>query len=421
MMKNLRLDRPILRVFQKSKDLCCGAWQSVEKVAADVSRRKKPCGTVGKSAPTDVGDYGWKGFSTTGSGGGFTAIEVIGVVTVIALLAAAIIPQVIRRIDQAALTKETADLNTIADSYTQSALRTKTLPGLTTWASSVASQMNLPASAIATNARGHARAFLIDPNLSISNASLPYTQTTNGTAKPSSARVILVSSLARALPVILTNSTEFNAIWDTPEGAKPATSTWTTWPGKADDLRIKKLNLEPLFYQLILVNHDPVRIGKYDIDGSAAQSVTTNGLGWNSYYLDGSVVGLRDENANLQTRYLLKRSISFIFDSGAWSGQPSGGLDINPLAPQFASQASSFYHSTNNPVGNNKGASMFSVLVLLYSFMYDYTLWANECPHFDPHGLYGSGSPELTLLKTIVGPTANGSLGDVSGPGGLLK
>src|SRR6266567_629910 len=82
---------------------------------------------------------GWPGRNV--SGRGFTAIEVIGVLTVIALLAAAVIPNVIRRIDHAAWTKETADLNTIADAYTQYIQRNKTVPNQDTWAASVGSYL----------------------------------------------------------------------------------------------------------------------------------------------------------------------------------------------------------------------------------------------------------------------------------------
>src|SRR5439155_1296989 len=87
---------------------------------------------------------------------------------------------------------------------------------------------------------------------------------------------------------------------------------------------------------------------------------------------------------------------------GAWTGGLQAGQTIDPLAPTFAAQASNFYHANNNT--NNSGASVFSVLVLMYSFMYDYTLWAEECPHFDPHGT--TSSPELTLFNDVSCETA---------------
>src|SRR5262245_44241417 len=238
--------------------------------------------------------------------GGFTVMELIGVMAIVAMVAAAIFPSVIRRIDQAAGTRETSDLNVIADAYTQYSLRKKNVPGVSTWASNLANHMSLPVASITATPRGYARACLVDMNLSIDGGGLSYTQTTNGTTKPVSAPVLLISSQAKALPVSsgIPSSAEFNAIWDAPEGIKPSGSTWASWTGKGDDLRIKKLNLEPLFYQLILVNHDKAAVGRFSIDGSAAFPVpTTNG--WSSYYMDGTAVGLHDASGALQTRYVL--------------------------------------------------------------------------------------------------------------------
>src|SRR5206468_12988396 len=87
------------------------------------------------------------------SGAAFTWIEFSAVVAVISILVAVIAPSIIRRMDRAAWTRETADLNTIADSLSASILRNKTIPSYTNWASTVASQMSLPVSAISTNSR----------------------------------------------------------------------------------------------------------------------------------------------------------------------------------------------------------------------------------------------------------------------------
>src|SRR3989442_15472287 len=108
---------------------------------------------------------GTKALSCSGVAHGFTAIELVGVLTVLSLLGLALIPQGIKRIDHAAWERESSDLNTIADSYIQSSLRNKTIPGTNTWASSVASYMSVPVTGITNTPRGLARAFLIDPNL----------------------------------------------------------------------------------------------------------------------------------------------------------------------------------------------------------------------------------------------------------------
>src|SRR5439155_25355392 len=155
----------------------------------------------GKSSRRAISEFGFR-ISDFRRRAGWTLIESIAVLAVIAVLAAIIAPTIITRVDRAAWTKETADLNAIGDAFTQSILRTKTIPSQSTWASAVASQMSLPVSAISTNARRYARAFYIDHNLDINSASrtIPYTQGTNGTFKPVSARVMIVASLAPPLP-----------------------------------------------------------------------------------------------------------------------------------------------------------------------------------------------------------------------------
>jgi prepilin-type N-terminal cleavage/methylation domain-containing protein len=341
---------------------------------------------------------------------GFSLIEMIGVLAIIVVVAAMLAPAFIKRIDQAARTKETADLNAIAESYTQYILRSKSIPSDTSWAVAIASQMALPTTAIATNARRYARAFLIDPDLRIGGALLPYPQTTNGAAtKPVSPRLIIISSLDRALPLSsgLQFPADFTNIWNAAEGTIPAAPAFNGWKGKGEDLRIKKLNLEPLFHQLILINHDTTATPKFDIDNSGILGVTTNGAGWNSYYLDGTVLGLRNGTGVVQTRYLMKRSISFVFDAGSWHGGIRGGQPVNPAALTFLNRATTFMGKDVNPQA--PGASQFSVLLALYTFMYDFTLWANECPHFDFHGNGLSSVPEYKMLNDQ-GQNASGNI-----------
>src|SRR5439155_25608624 len=85
---------------------------------------------------------------------GFTLLQIIAVVAIIAVLVAAIVPTIIRRVDRAAWTAETANLNTIANSFTQSILRTKKIPDATGWASFIATnEASFPVSSNLTNSR----------------------------------------------------------------------------------------------------------------------------------------------------------------------------------------------------------------------------------------------------------------------------
>ena len=344
----------------------------------------------------------------------FTLVEMIAVMAVMAALAAVVTPTIIRRVDRAAWTKETADLNTFADALNQSIIRTKTIPSYTNWASTVASQMSLPVSVISTNSRRYARAFLIDPSLSI-NGALPYTQTPNGTTKPVSARVMIVSSLARALPASVTNgvasATNFTAIWNAAENTVPAGPAFSGWGGTGEDLRIKKLNLEPLFYQLILVNHsgNTNTVPRFSIDDNSNTTAVTSWL--NKYYLDSTVIGLYGATTNLQTRHLLKRSISFLFESDAWRGQVQGGESYSSSGDAFYNTAVTFFSRPINPAAEaaaqTHGVSQYGVMIAMYTFMFDYVYWANQCPHFANHGQSPSGTPEFLMLdnqgKTSIG------------------
>ena len=122
---------------------------------------------------------------------------------------------------------------------------------------------------------------------------------------------------------------------------------------------------------------------------------------WNKYYLDGTILGVLDTNGVVQSRHRLKRSISFIFQSGEWSD------DQNPSSPAYSGSAAGFVNhaiaflsSSNNPYAA-KGTSPTGVLITMYTFMFDYALWANECPHFSWHDQGGSnpqGVPEYIML-----------------------
>lgn len=347
----------------------------------------------------------------------------IGVLAIVAILAAAITPVVIRHIDLAALSKEQTDMNAISSALKLQILRTWTIPSDTTWAQSVGSWLSRPPSTITNTPRHLTRLFLLDTSGWLGTTTLPYTQTITGTQAPTNARVLLVSTIATPLPAISSRPTlaAFNDIWNTQPGAKP--STWTTWPGNGNDLVIQRISLDSLFHRLVLVNRDPVNACSFSINGTnTAPLIMTgnNGTISNAFYLDGSVVGLCSSNGTPLTRYVLTRDIGFVFESDLWQGQ-IGGSDINgTLANNFASQAAAFLNS-NWFTGAQKGSDQQGVLLDMYTFMYDYTMWANECPwHFNTHGGTSVNQPpEYSLLDAVGGNSK--LLDSASGQNELLK
>jgi prepilin-type N-terminal cleavage/methylation domain-containing protein len=349
----------------------------------------------------------------------FTLIEMIGVLAVMALLAVAVIPMIIKRVDQAASTKEKADLDGMAESFTQHILRNKAIPAFGNIATTIANEMALPLNAITDNSRRYPRAFLTDQNFRVDGAALPYTNSISGASSVTNARVMIVSSLHRPLPITSGDSlsdADFQAIWDAPEGGKPSTATWSAF-GSTDDLHIKKLNFEPLFHRLVLVNRDNTVGARFSIDSTNSTLVPLGPSGVDRYYLDGSVVGLHETNGVPVTKYLLNRDISFVFERNRWSGWIGPGDPFFTMSEEFVREAQEFLGSGWN-TNSRRGASQTGVLVAMYVFMFDYALWAEECPNFSRHGATGGSNlqqvPEYAILDSLGKNQAGGILFDAS-------
>lgn len=347
---------------------------------------------------------------------GFSLIEFIGIVAILAILGAAIAPAVVRRVDQAALTKEIQDVTAISNALTLQIIRTKIMPDETTWAQAAATWMIRPVSQIATNNRNYARAFLIDTNGWLGNFApgSPFTQTTNGTTfLPVNSRVMIVSTIAGSLPVASgrPGNTAFNDIWSTASSAKP--SGWTTWNGNGRDLVIQRMTFDPLFHQLILINHDTNGAAKFSIDTTNAVDIPSGGFGWNASYLDGTAVGLCDSAGVPLTRLVLTRNIGFVFENGSWQGQIINGQNGTNTATSFASTAGQFFKATINPnasKGGNQTTDQSAVVGSMANFMLAFTMWANDSPkHFYYFGVTPSQVSSKLDIWTFIDTEGIGS------------
>ena len=82
--------------------------------------------------------------------------------------------------------------------------------------------------------------------------------------------LLMLSTIAR--PPLSTITDSFTNIWNTPEGGKPA-----SWTGRAEDLRIQRLELGKSFYKLYLLNLDPTNSASYTFEITAPSSVSPAG------------------------------------------------------------------------------------------------------------------------------------------------
>jgi hypothetical protein len=88
-------------------------------------------------------------------------------------------------------------------------------------------------------------------------------------------------------------------------------------------------------------------------------------------------------------------------------------------ADEFADKAAGFLSAQWNDDAV-QGADQASVLTAMYSFMYVYTLWANQRPAFPTHGISSVGNvPEYQMLQRMGDSPLGGRLDEVSK--GLVK
>jgi len=311
--------------------------------------------------------------------GAFTAIELIGVLTIIALIAAAIFPQVIRRIDRAAWQRETSDLAAMANGLVQTIVRDKQIPAQTGIPPAIAKYLDMSPSQVTNTPRRFNRAFLVDPSLSVSNvipSTLPYNQgATASPTPPVRARMLIVSTLAKALPAI-DPVTSFVDIWTTTNGVVP--SSLSGWGGKGEDLCVQRIDLVSSFHKLVLINVDTNsnHTGYYQLEANSIQSLEPNGSQITNYVLHGTALNLYAAGnlpSNLQLRVIINRDESFGYQNDHWSGDLAPG-DLPETLGEYGTWVAKFL--SYPAICPNNHATPQAVVDQFYEYMWSYWVWA---------------------------------------------
>jgi len=340
-------------------------------------------------------------------------IELVGVLAVIAILAAAAVPALIRQMDRIAGEQESATLKSFSDALQSSITRltpahptSHYVPSVADWASTIAAELGVDIAVVTNSPRRQPRFFLIDPALRIGNNSygLSYSQTnwvsgsvvtnTAGVVvAPLSPRLLILSSIGRALPTNIVSSvassTNFNAIWDRNDtgNALPATSfAWTGWPN-GDDLKVQRVNLSALFVRLILTTNVS-ESAYYSIDSTnTSDKYNVPSPGRDGYFIKNSVLYLYTQGrTNIDSQQILSRDTSFVYEQNVWRGSLTGGsflagsLDLGSTVDKYLEapeNTNAMYTLTNNGHGNTSSMTQQSVVVSnMMAYMKAYTNWA---------------------------------------------
>jgi hypothetical protein len=327
----------------------------------------------------------------------YSLIEILGVLTVIAILAASLTPALLRQLDEQMRRVEADALGTLAGGLREYILNQRRIPNPAAVFTEVADQIGWPVHTVATNARGQPRLLLVDPAFRIGTntvANLPYVQGIYGATNLTGLRLLLVSSMGDPLPSVLANpgtnaATVFGLLWDTPDGTQPA--GWT-WGGDWEDLLVHRINLRPLFTQVIL-NNNSTGLGRFSLDDTN-NHVALPSNPFSGFYFVRSVLGLHGDTGNqggrLQVRQVLQDVTvvtnaspylmcpSFVYDEGMWRGR----LFMSPSPPRRAGQdlqaAYEIFMSGPPNVYKVGSVNQASVTWSMYMFMSNYVLWAES-------------------------------------------
>lgn len=297
----------------------------------------------------------------------FTLTQLIGVLSVLAILASVVAPTAIKRIDQAARDAEETSLSAMSEALMQYSLNSRGITSASNFPIVVASYLNAKTNATLTNKRRLNRVFMSDPALSINGAGLPFTQSSTGTpTRPTTVRAMFVSSVAKALPAVVTN---FDNIWTTAKGAIP--SSLSSWGGRGEDLIVERVEFAPQFHKVVLMNVERTAVGIYGIDNFATNGLPaqTNFVG---YYLDGTVLNLCQSDGTVSYRETIRNDVSFVYQAGLWGSQVNPDSNVNGDFGQLVDR----FLQGPAPCDPDAMSTQRAVVNVFYDYLWGYSDWA---------------------------------------------
>lgn len=290
-----------------------------------------------RSAARNAGaelNRGWTRINTDLGRKGFSLIEVIGVLAIIAIVAAIITPNLARRIARLNGEKEDQALGVLADGLVRYAKNYQTIPGANSWVTNVATMTGLPVSAVryVNSDTSNSRVYLIYPAFMPTNAATAdplWAQTSSGAASVTNARLLIISSQKSnlALPVSsgrASSAAVFDAIWDwnyDPVTEAPPSGWPAIWNSNGEYLHVQRVNLSPLFYRTTFSNSQFPSVYPSAQFGSAAPVTLNSTSAVDAFYIQSTYVRLyKDTGAggNLDLSQSIESAMNFLYESNRW-------------------------------------------------------------------------------------------------------
>lgn len=262
----------------------------------------------------------------TRSNAGFSLLEMIGVMAVMAILAGALAPSIFQMIEEGYQGAEAQSMDTISGALEAYITYNKTIPSQKQdkWTAAVADYAGLSPNRVRLNDKNFERKLFMDPKFFAGGGGGgdPFFMQGQGlSAMPSSPRILLISSLDGEVKVKLTNKSQFDKVWDQDKGAKVLESK---------TVFIERINLAPAFKRVVLSNANASQSGFVLEAGSegavAGASGGSDGVR-TLYVLVGSKLSLRAApfpGGATQRQLIVDRDMSLRYETDGvtwyWAG-----------------------------------------------------------------------------------------------------
>lgn len=335
---------------------------------------------------------------------GFTMIEIIGVLGVMAILAGIVAVSVMNSVKLRRRDAEGTSMTTIASTLKLTILRTKYVPAETNWGSVTANFLATPINKIIRTDVGTTRRLLVDPALRMgtnTSSVLPYSQGVAGTVQPSTnARMVIISSLMGELPSLTNSTATFSNIWNAPSDGVPAGASWDGWASKSKDLRILRMDLRNLFSRVVLENLDSFRAAPYSVESTNTLTFVPAGSRREIWLLNSTVLNFHFNDNSLQGREYLVEDVSYTYENGRWGRFLYNG----PNRPNgwFGEMVDRFLAARRPDYDTRRFSSQMWTIEAMYVFLWNFGQWSidnfssgSPLPHVPAVELSGQGAGTL--------------------------